>query len=132
MKTNVNQLFYLKKPRNYTSGPIPVYLRLTVNGLRAEVTTGRTCEPGRWNAAAGRATGTREATKVLNAYLETLQVKVHEIQRQLLEAGESISAEKVKQWLTGKVGDGKMLLEIFQEHNRKMKAIPLFPSMNFT
>ncbi len=123
MKTNVNQLFYLKKPKNYTSGPIPVYLRLTVNGLRAEVTTGRTCEPGRWNAAAGRATGTREATKVLNAYLETLQVKVHEIQRQLLEAGESISAEKVKQRLTGKAENGKMLLEIFQEHNRKMKAL---------
>ena len=55
MRVNFSLLFYLKKPKNYQTGPVPVYLRITVAGKRTEVATGRECEPGRWNAAAGRA-----------------------------------------------------------------------------
>ena len=58
MKTNFSMLFYLKKQKNYTSGLAPVYLRITVDGERAEVTTNRECEPEKWNSHSGRATGT--------------------------------------------------------------------------
>jgi hypothetical protein len=49
MKTNFSLLFYLKKQKNYVKGAVPVYMRVTVNGKRVEVTTGRECEPQRWN-----------------------------------------------------------------------------------
>ncbi len=55
MKTNFSMLFYLKKQNNYTSGPMPIYQRITVNGNRAEITTNRECEPLKWNSHAGRA-----------------------------------------------------------------------------
>ncbi|MES2269146.1 MAG: Arm DNA-binding domain-containing protein [Bacteroidota bacterium] len=45
MKTSFNVLFYLKKPRNYKSGPMPVYMRITVDGQRAETSISRECEP---------------------------------------------------------------------------------------
>jgi hypothetical protein len=38
MKTNFSLLFYLKKPKNYQSGLVPIYLRITVNGKRSETT----------------------------------------------------------------------------------------------
>ncbi len=44
MKTNFSLLFYLKKPKNYENGPVPVYMRITVDGKRSEVTTNRECE----------------------------------------------------------------------------------------
>jgi hypothetical protein len=28
MKTKISLLFYLKKPKNYQKGPVPIYLRL--------------------------------------------------------------------------------------------------------
>lgn len=60
-------LFYLKKSKQYETGPFPIYLRLTVDGRRAEVAAKRRCEDlGRWNTAAGRMTGSKEATKILN------------------------------------------------------------------
>ena len=63
MKTNFSMLFYLKKQKNYTSGLVPVYLRITVDGERAEVTANRECEPEKWNSHSGRATGTKENIK---------------------------------------------------------------------
>nr|WP_280740000.1 Arm DNA-binding domain-containing protein [Pedobacter borealis] len=45
----------MKKPKNYQKGVAPIYLRITVSGNRSEVTTGRSCEPSRWNAGIGRA-----------------------------------------------------------------------------
>lgn len=79
MKTKISLLFYLKKPKNYQKGPVPIYLRITVESKRAEFTTGREFEPNRWNAVAGRVTGTKEAVKSTNSYLGNLK-------QQLLDA----------------------------------------------
>ena len=68
MKTNFNLLFYLKKPKNYVKGAIPIYLRITVDGKRAELCTSRECEPELWNTKAGHMAGTKEETKTLNTY----------------------------------------------------------------
>ncbi|MGV8880232.1 MAG: Arm DNA-binding domain-containing protein [Sphingobacteriaceae bacterium] len=45
MKTNFSLLFYLKKPKNYQNGPVPVYMHITVAGKRSEIATTRDCEP---------------------------------------------------------------------------------------
>ena len=63
-------LFYLKKPKNYVKGPVPIYLRITVDGKRAEMATKRLCDDlGKWNAASGRMTESKEAIKTLNTHL---------------------------------------------------------------
>ncbi len=104
-------------------GPAPVYLRITVAGQRAEMATGRGCEPDRWNAPAGRAAGTKASSKTLNAYLDSLQVKVYEAQRQLVEASGLVTATAIKNRVIGKEEKGVMLLEVFQDHNRRMEAL---------
>jgi len=38
-------------------------MRITVQGKRAEIATSRDCEPGRWNARAGRVIGSKEVTR---------------------------------------------------------------------
>nr|WP_222707302.1 site-specific integrase [Pontibacter qinzhouensis] len=123
MRVNFNLLFYLKKPKNYQTGPVPVYLRITVAGKRAEVATGRECEPSRWNTAAGRASGTKEAVKLLNAFLDNLQAKVYEAHRQMMEESADVTAESLKYRLTGKAERVRYLMEIFEDHNRKMAAL---------
>ena len=46
-------------------------------------------------------TGTKEEVKSLNAYLDTLQRKVYDAYRFLLDRGETVSAERIKGVLTG-------------------------------
>ncbi len=84
MKANFSLLFYLKKQKNYKKGPAPIYLRIIVEGKRAEVTTGREIYPERWNSKSGGATGTKEDTKSLNAFLDNLQSKVYETHRSFI------------------------------------------------
>jgi hypothetical protein len=43
-------LFYLKKPKNYVRGKLPVYLRITIDAARVELSAQRECAPERWNA----------------------------------------------------------------------------------
>lgn len=78
MKTNFSYSIYLKKPKNYENGPVPVYMRITVDGKRSEVTTNRECEPSEWSVGAGRAKWTRERVWSFNAYLDNLQTKVYD------------------------------------------------------
>jgi Arm DNA-binding domain len=68
-------LFYLKKPRGYSSGDRPIYMRITVDGMVTELSIQRSCDPVAWNARAYRATGKTEPVRALNAYLNTVQAK---------------------------------------------------------
>ncbi|WP_347159832.1 site-specific integrase [Pontibacter chitinilyticus] len=123
MSVNFSMLFYLKKQKNYHTGPVPVYLRITAAGQRAELATGRECEPDCWHASAGRAIGTRASSKSLNAYLDNLRAKVYEAHRQLVEATGLVSAAGIRNRVIGKEEKGRSLIEIFRDHNRRMEAL---------
>ena len=71
-------LFYMKKQKNYTTGPAPIYLRITMAGKRAELATGRDCDPERWNSKLGRAIGTKEDIKSFNAFLSNYESRIYE------------------------------------------------------
>jgi hypothetical protein len=69
MKTNFSLLFCLKKQKNYVSGNVPIYMRITVRGNRAEIATNRDCDPRRWNVRGRRDISSKEKIKVLNTHL---------------------------------------------------------------
>ncbi|MDP9075870.1 MAG: site-specific integrase [Bacteroidota bacterium] len=123
MKTTFSLLFYLKKPKNYENGPMPVYLRITVNGKRAETTSGRECLPAHWNNTTGRCRGTKEEVRSFNAYLDNLQTQVYEAHKILTESGATITAELIKNKLLGKNEQAKMLIAVFKDHNKKVAAL---------
>lgn len=116
-------LFYLKKKKNYKSGEIPIYVRITVDGAPSELSVKRLCDPERWNSAAGRATGNKESVKALNSYLDTFRNKVFEIKREMIEEFKPMSAEAIKAKLLGTEFKDKMLIHIFKEHNLKIKSL---------
>lgn len=123
MQNSISLLFYLKKPKAYTSGMVSIYLRITTHGQRAEVSTGREWLPEKWNTSAGRANGTKEDVKALNIYLDTLQAKVYEAHRRLIDTEEIVTAEAIKNKFTGKSEKPRMLVPIFQDHNNKIKML---------
>ena len=123
MKTNFSLLFYLKKTKNYESGPVPVYMRITVDGKRSEIASGRECEPSEWSTGAGRAKGTKERTRSFNAYLDGLQSKVYDAHDLLFKDGKLDSADSIKDLFKGKVANPRMLIEVFTDHNKRVEAL---------
>jgi len=123
MRTQVNLLFYLKKRTTYKGGPVAIYLRFTIEGQRTEVSTGKSCEPARWNAEAGRANGTKEDVRTLNAYLDTLQAKAQELHNLMTINEDEVTAETLKNRFIGKVEKARTLVAVFEDHNTKMESL---------
>lgn len=123
MRTQVNLLFYLKKRATYKSGPVTIYLRFTIEGQRTEVSTGKNCEPTRWNGQAGRATGTKEDVRTLNAYLDMLQAKAQELHNLMTINEDEVTAETLKNRFIGKVEKARTLVAVFEDHNAKMESL---------
>ena len=94
MSQNYSLHFFLKKPRNYQSGPKDIYMRITVAGfVPKESSVGRMCEPKNWISSANRAKGNSENGKTLNAYLDAIDLKVEQAHTYLKKMGQEISAE---------------------------------------
>jgi len=120
---NFSLLFYLKKPKNYKQGAMPIYLRITVDGIVKEICTSRQCDPKLWSKKGEKATGRTEECRELNHYLSTLRMKVFEVKRLLIEAHKAITADAIRNYLKGRGEDSKKILEIFEQHNLQMKAL---------
>lgn len=123
MNTNFSILFYLKKPKNYVSGPVPIYLRITVKGQRAELSTSRECDPSKWNSHSGRVNGTKEDAKTLNRYLDLLKHDVQNAQQTLVEKRQTVTAESLKNQFTGKLETDRYLLKLMEEHNVQIETL---------
>lgn len=118
-------LFQLKKAKMQSGGTAPIYLRLTVGKERVEIATKRSVEPDRWNSIAQKVTGTASDSKSINADLKTLEQKVYEVYREMIEKKLPIDAQSVKDRYNGieEPEACRMLVAIFEDHNRQMEAL---------
>jgi integrase len=119
-------LFFLKSRTGLPSEDCDIYVRITVNGARCDLSLQRKCSPDLWNRGARRVTGKKENAKALNGYLDTVEAKVHEARHYLLQLGQPITADHVRDIMRGRkpgVDKRHMLLEAFKEHNDRMAAL---------
>lgn len=123
LEKSLGLLFYIRKPKSYTDGLLPIYLRITVDGIPKEISTKRSWDPGKWNAKANRATGTKAESRSLNEYLDILQNKAYEARMQLIERGKVVSSIAILDILSGDGQRKWMLLTLFKNHNDELKAM---------
>ncbi|MGY4538615.1 site-specific recombinase XerD [Mucilaginibacter sp. UYNi724] len=121
--SNFHLLFYIRKQKNYTGGAMPIYMRITVSGKRADISVGRDCDPVKWNNQAGRAIGTKEEIKSLNNYLDSLQTKLRNAQQALIDTNQQVTTESLHNEFAGKNQKSHFLMQLFKEHNSKVKAL---------
>jgi len=121
--SNFHLLFYIRKQKNYKGGAMPIYMRITVSGKRADISVGRDCDPAKWNNHAGRAIGTKEEIKSLNNYLDSLQTKLRNAHQVLIDTNQQVTTESLQNQFTGKNQKSHFLMELFKEHNAKVKAL---------
>jgi len=123
LERSFSLFYYLKQAENQKEQRWYVYLRITVDGERREVSIKRQWIPNEWNSRTGRAAEIKEEAIELNRYLDTVSNKVHQAQRNVIDEGKQVTAEKIKNILTGKGEKKHFILEAFQEHNKQMKAL---------
>lgn len=72
-QTFFNATFIARKARVLRNGEVPIILRITIAGQRAELNINRTVNPDMWVAAKGMSKGKGRADIELNRYLETVR-----------------------------------------------------------
>ena len=119
----VSLLFYLKKSKADSEGRAMIYLRITVNGKRVEMSTNRKTYPNKWNASQSMVQGFSPEIRQLNVYLAKMRTDIYKHAEKLKEADVPITAESLRDAYLGKGQKHKMLLEIFQEHNNQVNNL---------
>ena len=125
MEKSFGLFFFLKKSKFDKGIERFIYMRLTTESDSAEVSTKRKCEMTKWNQEAGRMWKKNEESGPFNDYLDTLQQKVFEAKRKLLELDKPVTAQNIKDLLFGREihVNKKMLMEVFQYHNEQMEKL---------
>ena len=123
MENSFNLLFYIKKTKADTNGKTMIYMRITVNGRRAELSTQRKIDILKWNNQAGKAKGFSEEAQKINTFIDIIQNKIYKIHQKFIENNTHYSAEKIRDRYLGKDESQKMLLEIFEEHNKQVEKL---------
>ncbi len=123
-RTTFGLLFYIRRDKTNKRGEAPVFMRLTINGERADASIKRFIEPHAWNSAKGKANEKSRGGKDLNLYLDAISANILRIQRDLELDKKEVSAQIILNRYLGKEqSDRHTLMVVFRAHNEKCRAL---------
>lgn len=96
-----------------------IYLRITVNRKKAEISTKRTINPKKWDSNSQKAKGDPE----LNAYLLHIQNEVTRIHSKLISDGKEVTAKLIKDIYLGKDEKSVTLISYLDDHIREIAQL---------
>lgn len=123
MKTKITLHFYAKSTKMNADGKLPIYIRLTVDGQRMEFSSKKFIEKSKWQPELAKMKGQTEEARSINSYLDMMRSKVLSAEMTLMHKEEEVSIESVKSILRGIYKNHRTLIEVFQDHNDKMRAL---------
>ena len=124
MQDLLSILFYIRKKGTSNPSKGTIYLRITVNGKRAEVSTMRKVSLSKWNAKANKVIGYTIEAKQTNRHLDVIKNRIYEIfQNQVNDEMDIVSALTIRDEFIGTNKSRKLILEMIEEHNLRMKRL---------
>ena len=113
-------LFFVKRTKRLSHGEVPVYLRITVDGKRAEFSIKRSIQESNWDPKRTKAKGKSKTSIELNSYIDSIRMQIYRHQKELEEAQKEVTAESLKNAYHGTVNKFSGLIHLFEDHNKKM------------
>ncbi len=120
--SNYSLLFYVKKTKGNPEFSA-IYLRLTVNGKRTELSTGQTILTSSWNTEASKVSGNSKEAKSINLYLENIRLKILQCNNDLIATKKEITGETLKNRYLGTDDKKITIVEVFKDHNQQVKDL---------
>ena len=123
MNDSFSILFYIRKNHPDKTGKCTIYLRITVNGKRAETSVHRKVKIEDWNTGSGRAKNSKASNRELNRFLEDVRARLFQIQGKFVADGRLYDAQMLKDTFLGKNTRLKTLLNIYEDHNKEISEL---------
>ncbi len=109
-------LFWVNTSR-VKNNKVTVYLRITVNGKRVNISLKRKVLLSNWDSTKGQVKGHHQKAKLFNKFLEQIRSKVYQSYEQLLSENKLITSQAIKARYLGEDEKHHSLLELFKYHN---------------
>lgn len=115
-------IFYAKRTKG-NSKMSAIYMRITVDGKRTEISTGKTIKTSEWNSKSSKMSGRNSLAKNLNSFLEGLRTEVFESYIYLTNNRKMITCESLKNRFL-RIDERKItLVDAFKDHNDQIKEL---------
>jgi len=113
-------LFWINKSRA-TNQQAELYVRVTVNGKRANIALNRRVKIDLWDYTNKKVKGNSQEVKKINDHINLVQARLFDIYQDLKYKGDLITPQLVKSIYNGESINSKTLLELLEYHNRKIE-----------
>lgn len=124
MRQTISVKFFARQDRATEDGLVPVFMRIGLGGKRVNIITKIYVKHADWSVQSGKLKSNDQESRRVNKLLDGFKMKAFDCQRELMNEGKEISLETVKaKWYGTSAEPSKMLMNVFKEHNEKMKAL---------
>ena len=122
MESKIRMLFWLYKSKVNSKGFAPILLRITVDGLKTEISTGLSAKPKDWNNKRNTVKGKSAEATEINKALDIIRAKALKTYNELIQMEMPVTAEIIKLKMKGQEQEVKSLLQAIIYHNENLKS----------
>jgi len=122
MKDSLHVLFWLYKSKKNRQGLMPIYIRITVNKSKIEISSGYSILLSQWNKTKKKVIENNQQAIEINNALEVQRAKITSIYNSLISAGNFFTIEDIRKKLINNQPI-HTLLSAVKYHNTKMKEL---------
>lgn len=115
-------IFFTRKSRSVPN-QLSIYVRITVDGQRAEISLKRNIPSKEWDNSRNRGRGGSQRIRALNAYLDSVYGELLDCHKELLEENRVVSSNAIKSRYLGEDDNSKTLRELIKYHNENMSIV---------
>lgn len=125
VRNSYSILFFLKTSNLDKNGLVPIFLRITVDGRRSELSIKRKVDPSQWCSISNKVKprGSNPNADELNKYLDEIKTRLHRIQGKFVTKGRPFTAIMLKNKFLNPEEHYKTLLNIYDEHNVQIEQL---------
>ncbi|MRX46969.1 site-specific integrase [Pedobacter puniceum] len=116
-------IHFILRMNKVKNGKAPIYVRISVNGERIEMSLRQSIKLDDWNNVKGLAKPKTQELKELNNYLEKNRGKLSNIYQELVTSKALVSATQVKNKYLGIEEQQNTLSSLMDYHNTNMKEV---------
>lgn len=121
--TSYNLLFFIKRKKLLKSGKASLFIKITVNKNSVEFVLNCTINPELWSKESGAAIGNSQEAKLVNEFIDSVKFKFQSIINRMNTANIEITPVYLKNKYLGIEPKIKSVLEIFYDHNQKIRTL---------
>ncbi|MCR9228413.1 MAG: site-specific integrase [Flavobacteriaceae bacterium] len=110
--------FWIKTSKKRIDGKVPIYARITLNGIRTDFSVKRMIYENEWCSRTGRAHPSAKISSTLNPYLDKVATEVRDCYEDFGRKKEYVTAHKIKERYLGGEQDSHTLTALINFHDQ--------------